>query len=299
MTEPHRASLLQGVSLSIIFFGVLTLGASRAAAQDCLGRILSFSEAVADYNPFSPVAHRSTFNVTIENNGGAACLYRLHAKSAAQDNGFSFRIASADGEMLLDSEAAIADETSAGIISRQLEPAATQRLELVYSLPEGQYLPPGLVRAEAELVLVAADATGDSEIALDAAPLPLLCSVEDHLGVNIAGAGLMKTVDFGELIEGDSRRVVIEARANRSFLLEIESLHGGALAMEAPYQDWRIEYDADLNGRALKLPFKAGPYERGGIGGQSFPLDFRIGDVDSKRAGLYTDEITVTIRPAM
>jgi hypothetical protein len=299
MTEPRRASLLRGVSISIIFFGVLILGASRAAAQDCLGRIASFSEPVADYNPFSPVAHRATFAVTIENNGAAACRYRLRAKGLAQNNGFSFRIASADGDLLLDSKAAIAAGTGAGIVSRLLEPAETQRLELVYSLPEGQYLLPGQLRAEAELVLTEADSAGESQSALHAAPLPLLCSIEDHLGVNIAGAGLMKTVDFGELVEGDSRRVVIEARANRSFLLEIESLHGGALVMEPPYQDWRIEYDANLNGRTLKLPFKAGPYERGGISGQSFSLDFRIGETASKRAGLYTDEITVTIRPAL
>jgi hypothetical protein len=199
--------------------------------------------------------------------------------------------------VLIASEGAIA--TDAGLSSRELAPGETQRFELVYSLPEGQFLSPGQFRKDIELLLKDEAGTENGEDALDAASLPLLCSVEDHLGVNIAGAGVATTVDFGELSGGDSRRVVIEARANRSFLLEIESLNGGVLVMEPPYQEWRIEYDVDLNGRSLKLPFKAGPYERGGIGGQSFPLDFRIGDVEAKRAGLYTDEITVTIRPAM
>lgn len=293
MTEPRKASLCRGIAFSMIFLSTFAVSLDEAMAQDCLGRIVSFEEAAADYNPFSPVAHRSSFGVTIENSGSAACQYRLGAKEDGYGNGFSFRIASADGALLAENKAT---EEGAGIASRLLEPGATQRLELIYSLPEGQFLTPGQFRSEIELVLMNAE---NSEAVLDVASLSLLCSVEDHIGVNIAGAGLTKTVDFGELVEGDNRRVVIEARANRSFLLEIESQHDGALVMEPPYQNWRIEYGVDLNGRALKLPYKAGPYERGGLSGQSFALDFRIGDVDSKRAGLYTDEIVVTIRPTL
>jgi hypothetical protein len=283
--------------LCMISLCAVMLSTAAARAQECLGRIVSVEEAAAHYNPFSAVAHRNTFGVTIENTGSDACRYRIAARDTAPGSDFSFQIASADGGVLIASDGAIAAET--GISSRELATGETQRLELVYSLPEGQFLSPGQFRKDIELALVDAAVAEHGGDALDTASLPLLCVVEDHLGVNIAGAGVATTVDFGELAGGDSRRIVIEARANRSFLLEIESLNGGVLVMEPPYQEWRIEYDVDLNGRSLKLPFKTGTYERGGIGGQSFPLEFRIGDVDDKRAGLYTDEITVTIRPAM
>jgi hypothetical protein len=299
MNAPHRAGFRQIIAFSMSLVCALAVNVNGASAQDCLGRISAYDDPVADYNPFSALAHRSQFGVTIENTGSAACRYALNAHDLAQSDRFSFRIASADGAPLMDSEAVAATGGGGGIVSRLLEPAETQRLDLVYSLPEGQYLSPGLHLGEIELALTDADNPGDKGSALDTVSLPLACRVDDYLGVNIAGAGLTKTVDFGELVEGNSRRVVIEARANRSFTLEIESRHGGVLVMEPPYEDWRIEYDVDLNGRALKLPFKAGPYDRGGLSGQAFSLDFRIGETDTKRAGLYTDEITVTIRPAL
>ncbi|MBX2805251.1 MAG: hypothetical protein KTR19_04695 [Hyphomicrobiales bacterium] len=274
----------------------LASGTNMAAAQTCLGRIAAIDEAIANYNPFHPVAQRRAFAVTIENTGSQACQYRVQFKAISASHAFGFGIAAADGTVLADSDSA--PGTQGQIISRMLNPAEAQRLELIYSLPEGQFLSPGQFRTSIDLVLTPTDDEGAAAAALRTVQLPLLCSVDDHLGVNIAGAGLSKTVDFGELAEGMSRRVVIEARANRSFLLEITSLHGGALALEPPYQHWRVEYDLDLNGSRLKLPFKGGPYERGGIGGQSFAIEFRIGDVVAKRAGLYEDEITINIAPA-
>jgi hypothetical protein len=198
---------------------VVILSAAAARAEECLGRIVAVEEAAADYNPFSPVAHRSTFGVTIENTGSDACRYRIAARETAQASDFSFEIASAGGEVLTVSEAATPVDT--GVSSRELAPGETQRLELVYSLPEGQFLSPGPFRKDIELVLNHDEASEGGADALDAASIPLICNVEDHLGVNIAGAGVATTVDFGELAGGDSRRIVIEARANRSFLLEI------------------------------------------------------------------------------
>ena len=286
----------RSIALCVMFLCAFAVCMEKAAAQECLGRIVSFEEAVADYNPFSPIAYRNPFSVTIENSGDTACRYRLGAKTNGAGKDFSFRIETAHGELLMASNAA---GTGSELASRRLEPGETQRLGLIYILPEGQYLSPGQFRSGIELILTDADGSGDGKDVLHTVSLPLLCSVDDYLGVNIAGAGLTKTVDFGELIEGDSRRVVIKARTNRNFLLEIESRHGRALVMEPPYQNWRIEYGIDLNGKTLRLPYRAGPYERGGIRGQSFSLDFRVGDVESKRAGLYTDEIIVTIKPAL
>lgn len=295
MIDLRKFLCRRSILIYTMLLGVFVFCTERSAAKECSGRIVAFDEAVADFNPFSPFAYQHPFSVTIENSGNAACRFRLVAKDDGVEKSYDFRIETADGELLVESNAAGPEH---GIASRLLEPGETQRFALIFNLPEGQYLSPGQFRSAIELTLTDADRSGDSQAVLHAMLLPLLCNVKDYLGVNIAGAGLTKTVDFGELIEGDSRRVVIEARTNRRFLLEIESQHGGALVMEPPHQNWQIEYDVDLNGKALKLPYTAGPYERGGISGQSFALDFRIGSVLSKRAGLYTDEIIVTIRPA-
>ncbi|NJM35079.1 MAG: hypothetical protein HC850_10665, partial [Rhodomicrobium sp.] len=135
--------------------------------------------------------------------------------------------------------------------------------------------------------------------ALDTGAMTLGALIADRLGVNIAGGGILKTVDFGTLIEGDSKRVVVEARSNRHFSLVITSMNGGAMAMDAPYQQWRVAYTMTVNGAPASLPAKLGPFGMTSMAGEEFEAIFTIGDVANKRAGLYSDEITIEIRPAL
>ena len=133
MTERLCASIRNALvpAMMAACFAGLTPPAARA--QDCMGRIVSIEEAAANYNPFSPVAHRSTFGVTIENTGSDACRYFLAAKDAGHGGDFSFQIASAGVEVLIAGGGLMG--TSASVSSRELAPGETQRLELTYSLP--------------------------------------------------------------------------------------------------------------------------------------------------------------------
>jgi hypothetical protein len=167
-------------------------------------------------------------------------------------------------------------------------------------MPAGQMLAPGEYRYAVRLALtaIAGGVPENGAAPSDTAPIMLSAYVQDRIGVNIAGAGAMKTLDFGELAAGETMRVIIEARSNRNFTLEAHSRNGGALAMDPPHEEWRIDYRMSLNGRAIGLPATIGPFDQTAISGLPFEALFTIGDVDSKRAGLYTDEIIIEIRPA-
>ena len=69
--------------------------------------------------------------------------------------------------------------------------------------------------------------------------------------------------------------------------------------MEAPYDRWRIPYAMSLNGAAVAMPASLGPFQTTSIAGQSLEAVFTIGDVSNKRAGLYSDEISIEIKPAL
>jgi hypothetical protein len=280
------------------FAALALLGA--APSQACSGRIASAPEPLADYNPFSPLDHVHSFQVRVENTGSETCRFQLSLEPGLMEIQFDYRIDGGTGSHLADSRRA--GDHFAALTSRPLAAGEHQQFDLMLKIPAGQILGPGRYTAELSLSLTGSD--GDAEPITGAPPIDsvamrVICAVGDHLGVNIAGAGIAKTVDFGELVEGDSRHIVVEARANRNFILEIVSAKGGAMAMAAPYEQWRIPYALTLDGRGLKLPFRAGPFLNAGISGKAFSFDFQIGDVSAKRAGLYTDEITVTIRPAL
>jgi hypothetical protein len=161
-------------------------------------------------------------------------------------------------------------------------------------------LSPGSYSQPVELRLQAAS-SGEG---LAAAPsqtglITIACRVAEHLGVNIAGGGTSTTIDFGVLAQGQTRRVVIQTRSNRTFSLKVTSANGGALAMAEPYAQWRIPYRMELDGRESAPPATIGPYAATVLSGNNVEASFTIGDVSGKRAGLYTDCVTIEIIPAI
>ncbi len=289
-------------ALSPLPFALLAVSATVMAemALACAGRIASPPEISAEYNPFNPIDRTVGFRVAIENTGTEACRYGLMFRSQPGEAGFEHRLRTASGAELRGSGPAA--DAPARALTRALAPGESEQVDLTLEIPAGQMLAPGRHAIGGALVLTGGpetrpDASGASE--LHGVPVTLVSAVDDRLGVNIAGAGQSITVDFGDLVQGESRQVAIVARANRNFHLEIESAAGGVMAMAPPYEGWRIDYTVTLDGRSLKLPYKAGPFSQAGLSGRSFSLEFRIGDTNGKRAGLYSDEITVTIRPAI
>jgi len=264
----------------------------------CAGRIVAGPDPAADYNPFDPVDHSRQYTITVENISAQDCTYELAFEPLGAAS-FDFQIRSEAGAVLAGTgiDPAIAARLSTGILA----PDQSYSLDYVAIIPAGQMLAPA--NYDQPLTLTLAGFAGGppppGTPPSDTGQLTLACLVQQHLGVNIAGAGTATTIDFGELDEGENQRVVIEARSNLDFRLEAFSANGGALAMQAPYQQWRIPYTVSLNGGVVALPAQIGPFGETTIAGHALEVMVTIGDVSAKRAGLYTDEITIEIRPAM
>jgi hypothetical protein len=270
-----------------------------APSLACSGRITAGMEARLDYDPFDPLGAAQSQEVTVENTSGEDCAFQLRFEPEAAHDSFVFAVTGENGEHLAGG-AASTGSTNA-LLTRKLAPGDTQSLRYMTTMPAGQMLAPGEYSHAVRVTLTPAAGGGPAIGAApsDTASIMLSAHVQDRLGVNIAGAGPMKTLDFGELTAGETMRVIIEARSNRNFTLEARSRNGGALAMDPPHEQWRIDYRMSLNGRAIGLPATVGPFDQTSISGLPFEALFTIGDVDSKRAGLYTDEIIIEIKPAL
>ncbi|MGB0087221.1 MAG: hypothetical protein WBP94_17840 [Rhodomicrobiaceae bacterium] len=278
----------------------LWVGAT-APGWACSGRIAASPNPVADYNPFDAVDNVKDYRVTVENSGAEACVFALGFTriDAGAGAAFAFAIKGVDGAALTAS--APSPPSSGRLVSRALAPNETFDFTYAVAIPAGQMLAPGHYDQPFELSLTgsAGSAPPDGAPPLQTASLTLSCQVQDFLGINIAGGGTTTTIDFGVLSTGASRRVILEARSNRKFSLAVSSMKGGALAMEAPYDRWRIPYATSLNGAAVAMPASLGPFQTTSIAGQSLEAVFTIGDVSNKRAGLYSDEISIEIKPAL
>jgi hypothetical protein len=280
--------------------GLALLAALEGTAMACSGRIAPGADPVSDYNPFDAVDHLRDYTATIENTSGETCVFALSFTriDTAQSGGFAFGIESADGVPLA---ASAPGPASSGQLVRALAPNESHHFSYRVLIPAGQMLAPARLEQPVELTLrgLASATPSPADPVLHTSEMTVAAVVADRLGVNIAGGGTLKTVDFGVLTGGDSKRVVIEARGNRHFSLVITSLNGGAMAMAAPYQQWRVPYTLTLNGAPVSPPAALGPFGMTGIAGEAFEAVFTIGDVANKRAGLYSDEITIEIRPAL
>lgn len=274
-----------------------------SAAMACTGQITAGAEPTLTYRPFDAAGAIAEQRVTIRNTGPDACVFQLsfvRLDMAGQGlGGLAFEVLGGAGETLAAS--APAPVSGARLISRVLAPDESFDFVYALSLPPGQMTPPGDHEQAVELqLLAAADARSlGGAVPLDRRRLRLGCHVPRTLSINIRGAGTRKTIDFGTLTEGETKHVVIATRSNQPFVLEATSLNGGAMAMAPPLQRWRVPYAMALDGAAVAFPARIGPFGGSTLAGHEFDVVFTIGDVANKRAGLYADEITIEIKPAI
>ena len=274
---------------------------AAGAASACSGRLSGAASVEAAYAPFQALDASKEFSLTVQNTGETECIFWLGVQrlTAGTDAAtLNFGLWGRDGTW---SSTGAASAAPAWLASRRLAPNESYDFAAVLAIPAGQVLHPGDYVYAFETQLRATQDARPPESAEQLPPrtLRLSVTVPAHLSINIAGAGVRKTIDFGELTEGERKQVRIETRSNQRFQLDVLSLNGGVMAMAPPYQASVVPYAMVLNGKALKLPDTVGPFAGTGLAGNQFDIEFMIGDVLNKRAGLYRDEVTIEIKPAI
>lgn len=277
------------------------------ARADCSGTIGS-GTAVSGQTPYDPFKASDTGDeqkLRIRNTGDEACgfaiAFRTPDGSAKLGGLLSYVLTSANGRALL------VDATAGVPAAAQLPgPVAVNgTADFAYRvvIPRGQFAGPGNYAGTLTLELYAIGSGGKpGSTPVDSTTLHISYAVPQMLSVNIKGAGTTTTVDFEEMTVGEQRSVIVQARANQYYSLDVESDHHGVMVLTpaAPGQNWSIGYETRLDGQLLDL-------NRGASVNKLLPtpgdeanhnLLVTVGDVSKKRAGKYEDVITVRISGA-
>lgn len=124
--------------------------------------------------------------------------------------------------------------------------------------------------------------------------------VNHSVSINIAGAGTAKTIDFGILTTGARRSVNIQARSTSPFHISFSSKMNGVLKYGGHKRSpWKVDYSATLGGQPIAED-KDFVSENDTQGLKiSLPFTVTIGDTTNKRAGPYSDIITLEIKAVL
>lgn len=121
--------------------------------------------------------------------------------------------------------------------------------------------------------------------------------------IGLAGAYQMRNgqalVDLGELREGPAPvPLQLRVSSTRNYRLTIESQNRGQLVLAGT--EWAIPYGISIGGQ--DVPLSGGAGETAGPPAQGYsraalPIQFRIGETTTQRAGTYGDVISISVAP--
>lgn len=279
----------------------------RAAAQCASGRTVGNNfVASGTYDPFSATDVFDAFTIQIRNNSGATCSYGLvfhnNTLPATLGGVVTYSVTNASGTSVMSTTAQ--NQVAPVWLPITNVPAGAIVTATYYvSIARGQVVGPATRQDALNIWLYGLNSSGQLVLPrLHSDNLTVRYTTPTSISTNIAGGGQATTVDFGELVAGASRSVNIEARSNVNYQLRATSLNLGVMRLPAPYDTWSIPYTATLSSSALSLGTPTGtvlgPLTPTPSAGRTHPLAVTIGSVAGKRAGTYSDEITVRIEVA-
>lgn len=295
-----------------IVAALLTLAAPAAAqpgnrGANCDLRIQTSASNwfVDGYDPFASNAPIATFDVTFINDGGAAC--RFDPVFVLDQEPFGLTRNSGPRRVsytLLD----LFSNTNATPTSGRTINTATRRVVVVQ--PNSQQI----VRYQ-----FAADDTGLNADGLYSQRVTLIADQRGQggtlasralvLGVNVLPSAVLglsgqftrvggqALINLGELREGAAGvPLQIRVASTRAYRLEFVSKNSGRLML--PDTRWSVPYSLGVGKRSIALTGPA-TYDSAGRNSavDALPLEFVVGDASGRRAGTYSDILTVSVAP--
>jgi hypothetical protein len=281
--------------------------ASAASRADCALRIESGATnwIIQGYDPFGTNVPIATYDVTFNNEGGAACVF--DPVFYVDQEPFGLALDGRPGRVtytLLDefsnsNATPLSGRTIARATQRPVvvQPHSQQLVRFQFAVDEDGLVADGLYSQQ---VMLVAEQKGRGDT-LASRGLVLGVNVLPSAVLGLSGQyrrnGGQALVDLGELSEGIAQvPLQMTVASTRAYRLEFTSKNSGNLTMADA--SWSVPYQLMIGDSTLSLASTAS-YSSSGIDPtrDSLPMRFVIGSVAGKRAGLYSDLITVSIAP--
>lgn len=260
---------------------------------------------IRGYDPFGNSARTGTFDLTFTNEGEQDCTF-LPVFVLDQE---AFGLQSGDGRRTPYSLSNLFGNYDATPVAGRSQRRPGQRQ--VVLAPRGQQV----VRVQLEIADegITGDGLYSQHMQVEAqtadgmaiAGRQLVVGVEVLPSATLGLSGAFRlnngraSVNLGELNEGVAQvPLQLRVQSTRRYILTLESQHNGRLQLDET--DWSVPYQLVVGGQSVELSAGRGEVRAANAVGarrDSLPLQFRIGDVSDRRAGTYSDVISVSIAP--
>ena len=280
----------------LLMTGIALASAPQARAEPACdpGKLTARADRTINYMPFSERAE--TITIRIDGSADAACRIVLRLSSGSggvlleNENRLDMDIRTRQGRLLR------SDGSDHFPVTLLPVTANGVSADLVAVIPPRQSVPPGLYEGAFEVEVVSGE--GVDQTASFSLAARVASQADIRLAAKNGGTG-GRGVDFGALESGREGTTFVSVRSNSAYAVELESRNGWFLVLAGPGKpDERIAYATWFNGfpvprqAVARLPER---YEPSSHDGRLNQLQFRIGDVAGKPAGLYEDTVRLTV----
>jgi hypothetical protein len=273
------------------------------AADECLIRADAPSAwMIEGYDPFSGTAPEATFAITFTNEGSGECQFAPVFRSDQPPFGLSRGTGRSIGYSLLNLTETDDVTPRVGQAQRGLSDA-----EGVLKAGQSQTMLFKFV-VHADDIRESGTFTEDVTVEMQDDRFRSLGGTRLLLGINVlpsarlglSGAFTMNdghaVVDLGELRQGPAP-VPLQLRVSSTGRYTISASSANAGRLRLGGTDWYVPYEVAIGGNALSL---SGAGTVAAPAGDSFrrdslPIHFMIGDVSDRRAGIYSDVISISV----
>lgn len=277
--------------------------AQRASRADCVLRIDTSNTnwVIRGHDAFGKTDPASTFEVIFRNDGGRACIFQtqfaLDGESFGLRNGGEPTLAYS----LIDASRRLNVTPVSGRTFRRgergqmvVQPGRQELVRFLLNVPDprissdGLYFQNVIIEAEAPN----GDILGGRQLVLGLDVLPsALMSLSGAFRRNNGQA----TINFGALQDGPVKLPLeLQVRSTRGYRVTFDSQNQGRLRLGST--EWTINYDLIVDGKTLQLSSsETYSASRPKSAFDRLPLGFQINGTKNKRAGVYSDTLTIAV----
>lgn len=305
MLRPFLTFIAASIAASLAA-PALAQGTAAPAGQstECQLRVnpTPSSWIIQGYDPFSGTIPEGTFGVTFINEGGAECRFTPAFELTQPPFGLSIGIGKPVDYALVN----LTDTRDATPRAGRTLRRSTQD-EMVLKPRESRSIMYKLV-ADASQISTAGTFTQDVTLeaqdsrfrSFGGAPLVVGLTVLPSARMSLSGTYTMSNgqavVNLGELKEGQAPTLLnLNVSSTGDYDIVVTSANSGQLRLGA--SQWFVPYSVAIGDKAINLlgTGSVSGSNKSGLIRDHLPVNFIIGDVSNKRAGIYSDVLSVTI----
>lgn len=306
-----RITILAAVALLGMAFHTQAMPVNGADAGGIDGCRLRIEAGVTNwmirgFDVFDSGEAEATFDVVFANDGTADCAFSADFSLDGEPFGLSRDAGGERASYVLFDSFTSYDATPVGGETRHsvtrhpivVKPGQQQLVRFRFAVDRDELSHDGTWSQSVRL-----EADRDDGVQLGVRPIVLGVIVPPSARLGLAGAftvrGGQPVVDLGALSEGLVRAPLrLRVDSTRRYRLTFESREGGRLRLHGT--EWTVPYSLIVDERSVQLSGGAGEYVSGGperLRRDSLPLGFVIGPTDDRRAGVYSDVLSITVAP--